>query len=277
MVDSGIVTESIGFPKKLIHLSLHSNNLKNDGCREIAKLLRRRDTAVVILDLSNNGIGDEGVAALVDALQNNTKLMEISLTENCDISQKGQNMFLKLVNDISSVEATLRSNHTLTSIDSGGNDLWTEIFISSINRNNRGDPEAAGREKIIRTQLNSVTRAQFAEKQGVNHTLYSEINPLHLPEVLSLVSQHHGHGELYTALKLSIGAVIGMVDMKECVKQHLAYYSARSEYFRAKLAYWTERSEAMNTRLATIEAAEQSMAGTKSGNDVFRPSKRSRK
>eukprot|EP00984_Skeletonema_dohrnii_P029044 scaffold19351_cov100-Skeletonema_dohrnii-CCMP3373.AAC.1 len=65
-------------------------------------------------------------------------------------------------------------------------------------------PEEAGREKMIQTQLHSETRATLAAHQGVNHSLYSEINPLHLPEVLALIGRRHGQGELYVALRSSI-------------------------------------------------------------------------
>ena len=49
-------------------------------------------------------------------------------------------------------------------------------------------PEAAGREKVIQTQLHSERRAKLVEIQRVqSQSLYGEINPLHLPEILSLV------------------------------------------------------------------------------------------
>jgi hypothetical protein len=62
--------------------------------------------------LDSNKIDDEGVAVLVDAPQNNTSLKRLSLRWN-DISIEGEILLLKLVNDISSIRATLQSNHTL--------------------------------------------------------------------------------------------------------------------------------------------------------------------
>ena len=76
-------------------------------------------------------------------------------------------------------------------------------MATQINTKNENNAEAAGRKKMIQTQLNSERRAELADLQGVNQSLYSEIDPLHLPEVLSLVDQHHGQGELYVALKSS--------------------------------------------------------------------------
>ena len=289
--DCGIETIEIddnNFPKMLGNLDLCYNSINIDGWREIATLLQRGDSALTCLSLSLTKIGDEGVAVLVDALQNNTTLKKLSLSRNDGISIKGQLMLLKLLDDISSVEATLQSNHALQvalykeKATSEEMNIMKHIeIVSDINRKNRGNPEAIGREKVIQTHLNSVTRASLAEFQGVSYCFYSEVNPLHLPEVLSLVSKHHGQGELYAALKLSIAAVISMVDMKQCVKQRLAYYAAKSEKLRMdyeqQMAYYKGKSEEMNARLATIEAAEgSSKVEAESDVDGSRPSKRSR-
>ena len=97
-------------------------------------------------------------------------------------------------------------------------------MATHINNLSENNPEAAGRDKMIHTQLNSTQRAELADFQGVNRSLYSEINPLHLPEVLSLVGQHHGQGELYVALRSSIAGVISTVIKKQCLhpnKEHI--------------------------------------------------------
>jgi hypothetical protein len=95
---------------------------------------------------------------------------------------------------------------------------------------------------VIWTQLNSERRAELAKLQGVDRSLYSEINPLHLPEVLTLVGLRHGQEELYVALKSSIAGVISTVNRKECIQQQRDYYAAKLEE--------------LDTELATIEAAE---------------------
>ncbi len=162
-------------------------------------------------------------------------------------------MLLKLVNDISSIEATLRSNHTLRNILLIPSDADAQIhelihMATAINRL----PEEAGRMKVIETQLNSVKRAELVELQGDNQSLYSEIDPLHLPEVLALVGRCHGQGELFVALKSSIAEVISTVSRKECIKQENSYYRAKIAEFRAKM-------EANEAELATIEASEVSV------------------
>jgi len=56
----------------------------------------------------------------------------------------------------------------------------------------------------------------LADLQGVDHSMYTEIDPLHLPEVLALVGRSHGQGELYDgALKSSIIGLFSKVNMTQ--------------------------------------------------------------
>ena len=204
-------------PKHLKTLYLNRNSINADGCREIAKLLRGEDSTLTNLYLASNFIDDEGVEILVGALQNNTALASLNLLgRGNNLTKQGTIMLLKLVNDISSIEATLRSNHTLRYIILTPSDEDAQIhehirMATVINRL----PEEAARAKVIQTQLQSATRAILAELQGANHSLYSEINPLHLPEVLALVGRHHGQIELYVALRSSIAELTSTVNRKE--------------------------------------------------------------
>jgi hypothetical protein len=249
------------FPKHLEFLNLYDNSINVNGCHGLAKLLQGADSTLTGLNLAGNQIDDEGVAILIDALQNNTSLQELELSknqihdegvailvdalqsntslkeldisENEGISVEGAKLCLQLVNDISRIKATLQSNHTLQTLevkeiqydgdDDDDDDVHAQIQRQidnalEINMNHENDPEAAGREKVICSQLHSEARAKLAELQGVDRSLYSEINPLHLPEVLALVGRHHGQGELYVALKSSIAGVISTVNRKECIQ-----------------------------------------------------------
>ena len=246
-------------PGNLKNLFLSENNIDADGCRELAKLLQGRDATLDQLSLRDNKIDDEGVAILVDALKINTSLIELDLEENAGISNQGRVKLLKLVNDSSGIKATLQSNHTLRILKSNHTlrrlDV-VEIIAAQIQRlintatninYNADSPGAAGREKVIKTQLDSEKRAELTELQGVNQSLYSEIDPLHLPEVLALVGRHHGQLELYLALKSSIAGVISTVNRKECIRQQMAYHTARLKELGAELA--------------SIEAAEEGLQG----------------
>ena len=256
-----IEIDSDHIPKYLTSLDLKDNNINVDGCRGLANALHQGGATLSTLWLQNNRIDDEGVEILVDALQNNTSLVNLDLRENNDISNQRKISLLKLVNDISSITATLQSNHTLACIAVGKefyvydpNDVKEQIrqhigMATHINNLSGNNPETAGRDKMIHTQLNSTQRAELAGFQGVNRSLYSEINPLHLPEVLSLVGQHHGQGELYVALRSSIAGVISTVIRKQCLHQQRAYHRAMIAEHRAK-------AEAVEAEIAAIEAAE---------------------
>ena len=242
--------DSEHIPKHLQVLQLPSNVINADGYRELTKLLQGGDSTLEHLNLNNNRIDDEGVEILVGALQNNSSMTELDLGGNNGISFQGEMMLLKLVNDISSIEATLRSNHTLTCLQGLDEQIQMHIYDATW-VNKQHNPGAAGREKLIWTQLNSARRAELAEIQGVNHSLFSEIDPLHLPEVLALVGRRHGQRELYVALKSSIAGVISTVNEEQCIRQQMAYHAAKLEE--------------LGTRLAEIGAAE--VGGVHVGSD----------
>ncbi len=96
----------------------------------------------------------------------------------------------------------------------------------------------------------------MAELQGVSQSVYSEINPLHLPEVIALVGKNHGQGELYIALKSSIAGVISTVNRKQCLQQESAYYRAKIEDYSSKIAECRTKVEEVEAEIATIEARE---------------------
>ena len=89
----------------------------------------------------------------------------------------------------------------------------------------------------------------MAELQGVTRSFYSEINPLHLPEVLALAGHRHGQGELYVALKSSIAGVISTVNRKQWLQQQRAHHNAIIAEHRIKV-------ESIEAELAAIEAAD---------------------
>ena len=268
-------------PKRLKQLYLDYNNIDTDGCRELTKLLQGGDATLKELHLDNNDIDDDGVEILMNALQTNSTLTELhldkndisdygveilvdslrsnkslktlSLKGNNEISNRGQLMLLKLVGDVSSIEATLQCNHTLNSITVETSDEDARVMSEAI--------EAAAdstsyvyrngsleREKIMGTQLNSATREELAELQGVNHSVFSEIDPLHMPEVLALVGNYHGQEELYVALRSSIAGLISTVDRKQYLKQQW-------EYHKLMIAEHEAKMDAIEAELATMEVS----------------------
>jgi hypothetical protein len=210
------------------------------------------------MSLRNNKIDDEGIEILVDALQGNASLKILDVWGNCQITKDGHIMLLTLVNDISSIEATLQSNHTLKYLTVGDLEIQKYINLATQGMTSAGwiIPDCdVGRKKqgflwkVIQTQLHSETRAQFAALQGVNLSVYSDINPLHLPEVLAEIDEFHGQGELYIALKSVIADLLCTVNRKECIRQQMISCQHH-------IVHYVKRRRELRSELVAIEAAE---------------------
>eukprot|EP00985_Skeletonema_marinoi_P021052 scaffold12694_cov141-Skeletonema_marinoi.AAC.10 len=278
-----IEIDNDSIPKHLTFLNLSSNFINADGCRELAKLLQGREATLSTLCLNHNKIDDDGVGILVDALQNNKSLTTLNLLENDGISTEGQIKLLKLVNDISSIEATLQSNHSLTNLHISMRlflalepNTETEAYIkmaTEINEGHVSDQEAAGREKCIQTQLNSETKAQLCRLQGVDHSVFSDIDPLHLPEVLSLIGGRHGCEELYLALKASIMTLFSTMNRERCIQQRREYHAAIAARHRAIAAEHETKVEELDNELATIKEE----AAVRSQDNVYSQSNKRRR
>ena len=61
-------------------LALNDNNIGDDGCAELAKLVA--STVLLELDLSGNSVGEAGSGVLCAALASNTSLTKVSLSNN---------------------------------------------------------------------------------------------------------------------------------------------------------------------------------------------------
>ena len=263
-------------PRHLIRLYLHGNRIRSDGCRELAKLLQGGDSTLKDLVVSDCKIDDDGVEILIDALQNNKSLKKLDLGGNKDISNQGLVMLLKLVNDISSITATLQSNHTLENLYV----YWSEpdeinvayyqqrykiqqhiIRATAKNKIVGGNPQAVGREKVIQFQLHSENRAELAALQEIEHSVYSEIDPLHLPEVLSLLSRRpYAQGELFGALRSTVVGLFSMVNMRQCIKSETASRAAKIDEYKAMISEHGTRLKDLNARLETMDGSNQGKA-----------------
>ena len=194
-------------------------------------------------------------------------------------------MLLKLVNNISSIKATLQSNHTLTEVQVSSiysrNDVEKQIqrhvnMATSINLRCciklgfQHNPEAVGKEKLFFTQLSSSKRAELAELQGVRQSLYSEISSLHLPEVFALVCRYHGQGELYVALKSSVVGIISIVNRMQCLLQQRAHHEAAIAEHSTIIAEHRANVETIEAEIAAIEEADDSRIGSEPRNSKRR-------
>ena len=181
-------------------------------------------------------------------------------------------MLLKLVNDTSSIEATMRSNHTLTKLHVIGTynyvpALQTETWVAGdeiqrnidsaliFNRTLSDQGQAAvGKEKIIQTQLHSQRRTVLCrlQEQEVEHSVFNEIDPLHLPEVLSWIGKKHGQGELYAALLSSIMPLFSTMNREGCIQQKKEYHAAKAAEHEAIAAEHRAKEVELENELAAM-------------------------
>mmetsp|Transcript_13340 Transcript_13340/g.19993 ORF Transcript_13340/g.19993 Transcript_13340/m.19993 type:complete len:455 (+) Transcript_13340:101-1465(+) len=249
-------------PNKLVILDLNGNKINADGCRQIAKLLRRENATLKELHLGHNQIDDEGISILANALQTNTSLKKMNVYNNEQITMEGMKLLLKLVNDISSIKATLQSNHTLHSMsfpESFESALMfeTEIVreIKQIFRMNEypwNNPDRTGKRKVILTQLDSKKRAKMCGLQGLGDDTkspYTELGPLLLPEVLEIVGKRHGLSEFYESFRVRVADLWTTVNRKKVVQQR------RDEISKQTEALAKEKKE-LDTELELIEQDE---------------------
>lgn len=260
--------DSDHIPRRLRNITLDTNCINTGGCRELAKLLQGGNAVMRSMCLRNNKLDDEGIEILVDALQGNASLVILDVRGNSDITKDGHIMLLTLVNNISTIEATLQSNHTLKVLEVDDDEIQAHINLATRGMLSAGwgnpacDNERKKQEilwKVVQTQLHSETRARFAALQEVYHSVYSDIDPRFLPEYLAEVDEFHGQGELYIALKSVMSVLVSTVNRKECIRQQVASCSQQ-------IGYYFKRRRELKSQLEAIEAAEGSVlsAGTES-------------
>eukprot|EP00984_Skeletonema_dohrnii_P003526 scaffold1188_cov78-Skeletonema_dohrnii-CCMP3373.AAC.3 len=131
------------------------------------------------------------------------------------------------------------------------------------------NPEAAGREKLIQTLLRSDKRAALCRLQGVDRSVYSEIDPLHLPEILSLIGRHHGQGGLHLALKSFIMTLFSTINVRKCIQQQRAYHAAKVAKHAAIVAEHAAvvaehrmKMEKLDAKLASMDEAVEVNEGS---------------
>ena len=173
-------------------LSLYGNNIGKDGCTTLSTLLQEEASTLKYLNLENTGIGDDEAGILAISLKRNTKLEMLALQEN-NITKKGLSVFLKLLVDVSSIENTYNSNHTLSSCiidahDASLRDAQTLLNrISDDNKDRYNLLTNKGRTKVIEYQLNSRRRKKLCEAQGIDYSsgnIFADIEPILLPNIL---------------------------------------------------------------------------------------------
>ena len=226
-------------------LQLEQNPIGAAGCMGLSKLFKT-STSLIEVTLCETNIDDEGAEILADSLKHNDTLYLLEMT-NTKMTEKGPIAFLKLVCDISSIARTYDSNHSLTDLYNAGLSNNACQYVRSLHENNNG------RSKVIKFQLNSENRKAMHRFQGIEYeysSIFSEIDPLVLPDVLALVGREHGQTELYRMLVASVSDLESTMNRKAIIKQKI-------EEKTAQIAALAAEIRDLNRTLEHIEMGEK--------------------
>ena len=207
-------------------LTLNGNNIGRDGCNVVSNLLQKEDSSLIELDLVSTGMGDDEAEIIASSLKHNTNLQQLHLGNN-NIRQRGGKAFLKLLNDISSIESTYKSNHSLKVLGLPHvSHILLAAYIDTICGQNRAsvNPADAGRTKVIYSQLNSQIRKHLCQLQDIEYSvgnIFADIEPILLPSILPLIGNRHTQSELYTALKATAPDLLSFIDRKAMIRDEM--------------------------------------------------------
>ena len=218
------------------------NNIGREGCIIISNLLQKEGSTLAHLHLEWTGIGDEEAEVLAYSLQNNTTLSILHFRGN-DITDRGGRAFLKLLLDISSIESTDTSNHTLQecllaqSDDVNMFQIWIKRICEAYNQRDI----KKGNAKIVMFQLNSQLRKEMCHLQGVEYystgNLLADIGPALLPMILVWIGRCHGQSEMYTALLSLAPDLMSFVDTKAMLQDRITSLTKELANLNSRLAF----------------------------------------
>jgi len=244
---------------KLHTLNLSGNNISIDGCRTLCHLLQNEDSSLATLDLDNNDINDEGVEIITNSLKHNTKLETLELAGNNNITEIGYKSFSKLLGDVSSIGNTYNnSNHTLTDLSLP---ITQRRHIDNMLKIN-DDDHNPGRRKVIQYQLNSSNRTKLANLQGVtctDNSVYAQIDPIVLPEVLALIGEdkHCSQNDLYCALVATASDLTSLVNKPVAIKEKI---EKKKERIARLTVEYNQKVGALNAEINELNEELQSLS-----------------
>jgi len=216
----------------LQNLALDGNSIGREGFRTIASLLEQKGSNLNYLDLDNTGIDNEGVELIASSLKHNTTLETLWLEGN-DLKEQDFLAILKVLIEMSSIENTYDSNHSLTELNLSAlttSDTMEEMkrhihSVVELNKTNANSvygqtyiSHAAGKAKVIEYQLNSQTRKDLCRLQGIEYSstgcLFADNEPTLLPDIIALIGNKRGQSELYTSLLPMAPELLSYIDAK---------------------------------------------------------------
>ncbi|KAL9188113.1 hypothetical protein ACHAXT_006491 [Thalassiosira profunda] len=257
-------------------LRLSNNDIGLEQCIELSGLLRNPNTSLRKLGLRSSKLCDESIEALAGALKHNSTLKELDLEgSSIRVGERGYLALLRLLNDVSSIDRTYNSNHTLVTVKlpySASNPEATrmkKLFGWALDVNNRceGKPRnKAGQMKVLQSQLSSIGRKNICLVQGVEFastgSILADIDSCLLPNVLALVgrSPKYGRDELFNALVETAPDLMALIDRKALMENLLSRKMAQ-------IAALTAEADSLSSRLRLLEVGVEGQPSTKGGAD----------
>jgi len=254
----------------LQYLNLNKNNIGRNGCITLSNLLQKEGSTLTRLSLEWTGLGDEEAEILANSLENNNQLQVIILNNN-NITDRGCKAFLELLNNVASIESTYNSNNTLRECKLVDRLFDNEVHATKemirllysacqVNKNNH-TAHAVGKAKVIGSHLNSQTLKRLCNLQGIEYSysnIFADIEPILLPDILTLISSENGLSELYTALIQTAPDLLSYIDRKALIQDVMAKNTARaadlSDEFQSKVVeYHTE----FERQMAALKAVHE--------------------
>jgi len=103
---------------------------------DLSNILQQEGTTLTKLHLHSTDIDDEDIEILANSLKRNTTLTNLCLTGN-KITDIGYRTILELLNDVSSIENTYNSNHTLLDLFLSNGAYWDDNDTPTMKKINR--------------------------------------------------------------------------------------------------------------------------------------------
>ena len=226
-------------------------------------------------------MGNEELIMLVNSLKRNTSLYNLRLCDkfrpyprgNSRVGEEGGLALLKLLVDVSSIDNTTLSNHTL--IPLGGCDYGETLHpfegvlgkaIDSVLKINCSAANRV-REKVIYTLKESV-RKELSSLQGieyVNENPFSDLDSYLLPNALALAGQKKDmHSDLYRLLVATSPDLMSLIDRRAMLQVSVERNASRATDVAAQIAALTieltnldVRSAQMKEELSFIQSSDQ--------------------
>ena len=239
----------------MYHLLLKNTGIDDDGVEFIAASLKH-NTKLKELELDDNNITDRGAEIIAASLKHNTTLEHLSL-ENSNTTDRGNRAILKLLIDVSSIDNTYNSNHTLGELYLVEKN-WRDEVNRQINsaswenrKSSRTSRHAAGRAKVIKYQLNSQKRKKLCELQDIEYTpgsIFADIEPILLPDILVLIGEEHGQSEFYTKLIHTAPDLLSYINREALIDNEMAKYTLQASDITAQITALTQQLSTVNAK-----------------------------